>query len=49
VRFAGDPAGTAAAAAALGDAGAQLVIVYLLPAHTPAVLEPLAGVLSELC
>jgi F420-dependent oxidoreductase-like protein len=49
VRFTGDPARTAAAAAALGDAGADLVIVYLPPPHTPAVLESLAGVLSELC
>jgi F420-dependent oxidoreductase-like protein len=48
VRFTGDPAETAAAAAALGAAGAGLAIVYLRSPHTPAVLEPLASALSEL-
>lgn len=42
VRFSGDPAATAATAAAeLGEAGAELAIV-LAPPYTPAVLEPLA-------
>jgi F420-dependent oxidoreductase-like protein len=48
VPFTGDPAQTTAAAAALGAAGAGLVIVYLPPPHTPAVLGPLASALSEL-
>jgi F420-dependent oxidoreductase-like protein len=48
VMFDGDPSATAASAAALGDAGVQLGIVQLRPPHTPAVLEPLAKVLSEL-
>jgi F420-dependent oxidoreductase-like protein len=48
VMFDGDPSATAAAAAALGEAGAQLGIVHLRPPHTPAVLEPLASALSEL-
>ena len=48
VMFDGDPAATAAAAAALGDAGVELGIVHLRPPHTPAVLEPLATALSEL-
>ena len=48
VPFTGDPAETAAAAAAFGAAGAGLAIVYLRPPQTPAVLEPLAAVLSEL-
>jgi len=48
VMFEGDPAATAAAAAALGDAGVELGIVHLRPPHTPAVLEPLATALSEL-
>jgi F420-dependent oxidoreductase-like protein len=47
VRFSGDPAATAAAAAALGEAGAGLGIVQLPPPHTPAVLEPLAAALAE--
>ena len=42
VRFEGDPAAAAAAAAELADAGAELAIVYLRPPLTPAVLEPLA-------
>ena len=48
VRFTGDPARAAADAAALGDAGAALAIVYLPPPHTPAVLEPLANALRAL-
>ncbi|HXY44590.1 MAG TPA: LLM class F420-dependent oxidoreductase [Acidimicrobiales bacterium] len=48
VRFEGDPAATAAAAAALGEAGVELAIVQLRPPHTPDVLEPLAAALSEL-
>jgi F420-dependent oxidoreductase-like protein len=48
VMFDGDPAATAAAAAALSDAGVQLGIVHIRPPHTPAVLEPLATALSEL-
>jgi F420-dependent oxidoreductase-like protein len=48
VMFDGDPAATAAAAAALADVGVQLGIVHLRPPHTPAVLEPLATALSEL-
>jgi len=47
VQFDGDPAATAADAADLGAAGAELAIVYLPPPHTPAVLEPLAVALSE--
>ena len=46
VQFTGDPAETAADAAALGAAGAGLAIVYLPPPYTPAVLEPLARALS---
>jgi len=48
VPFGGDPAETAAAAAALGEAGLQLAIVQLRPPHTPSVLEPLAGELAQL-
>jgi F420-dependent oxidoreductase-like protein len=48
VRFDGDPAATAADAAALSEAGAQLAIVQLRPPHSPSVLEPLAAALSEL-
>jgi hypothetical protein len=48
VRFTGDPHLTAAAAAAFGEAGAQLAIVYLSPPHSPAVLEPLAAALAGL-
>lgn len=48
VPFAGDPAQTAAAAAAFGAAGAGLAIISLPPPHTPAVLEPLAHALAEL-
>ena len=48
VAFTGDPAETASTAAALGEAGVQLAIVYLRPPHTAAVLEPLAAALSQL-
>lgn len=48
VRFDGDPATTAASAAALGEAGAELAIVQLRPPHTAAVLEPLGNALSQL-
>ncbi|HEY2552329.1 MAG TPA: LLM class F420-dependent oxidoreductase [Streptosporangiaceae bacterium] len=48
VRFEGDPAATAAEAAALGEAGVQLGIVHLRPPHTAAMLEPLAAALSQL-
>jgi F420-dependent oxidoreductase-like protein len=48
VRFDGDPAGTAASAAALGEVGVELAVVYLPPPHTPTVLEPLAHALSRL-
>jgi hypothetical protein len=48
VRFSGDPAATAATAAELGEAGAELAIVYLPPPYTPAVLEPLAQALGRL-
>jgi F420-dependent oxidoreductase-like protein len=48
VRFTGDPAQTAADAAALGEVGLQLAIVTLAPPHTPAVLEPIAQALREL-
>ncbi|MGW1708519.1 LLM class F420-dependent oxidoreductase [Streptomyces sp. NPDC002206] len=49
VQFTGDPAETAATAVALHAAGAELAIVYLRPPYTPAVLEPVARALSELC
>ena len=48
VPFTGDAAATAATAAALGEAGMQLAIVYLRPPLTAAVLEPLAAVLREI-
>src|ERR1700722_17265405 len=48
VMFTGDPAETAANAAALGEAGVQLGVVNLRPPHTPAGLEPLANALAEL-
>jgi F420-dependent oxidoreductase-like protein len=48
VMFDGDPAATAAASAALGEAGVELGIVHIRPPHTAAVLEPLAEALSEL-
>jgi F420-dependent oxidoreductase-like protein len=46
VRHAGDPAATAAAAAELADAGAELGIVQLPPPHGAEVLEPLAAALA---
>jgi alkanesulfonate monooxygenase SsuD/methylene tetrahydromethanopterin reductase-like flavin-dependent oxidoreductase (luciferase family) len=48
VGFTGDPARTAAEAAAFGTAGAGLVVVKLPPPHAPAVLAPLADALSGL-
>jgi F420-dependent oxidoreductase-like protein len=48
VGFTGDLAETAATAAALGEEGLQLAIVYLRPPHTAAVLEPLAAELAQL-
>jgi F420-dependent oxidoreductase-like protein len=48
VAFTGDPAATAATAAALGEAGVQLAIVHLRPPHSAAVLEPLAAALAQL-
>ncbi len=48
VLFTGDPAETAASAAALGDAGVQLGIIQLRPPHDPAVLESLADALAGL-
>jgi alkanesulfonate monooxygenase SsuD/methylene tetrahydromethanopterin reductase-like flavin-dependent oxidoreductase (luciferase family) len=48
VTFTGDTAQTAATAAALREAGAELAIVYLRPPHTAAVLEPLATALAEI-
>jgi len=48
VPFTGDPAQTAAAAAAFGAAGAGLAIIYLPRPYTPWVLEPLADALSGL-
>jgi F420-dependent oxidoreductase-like protein len=44
----GDVARVAADAAALGEQGLDLAIVYLPPPHTPAVLEPLAEALAPL-
>jgi hypothetical protein len=46
VPFGGDPAETAAAATALGAAGAGLAIIYLRPPYAPSVLESLARALS---
>jgi F420-dependent oxidoreductase-like protein len=48
VVYNGDAAETAASAAALGEAGAELAIVHLRPPHKAAVLEPLANALAEL-
>jgi F420-dependent oxidoreductase-like protein len=45
--YEGDPAATAASAAALAEVGVQLAIVQRLPPHTPAVLEPLATALEQ--
>lgn len=44
----GDPASAVEQAAAFGDAGADLVIVYLPPPHRATVLEPLASALQTL-
>lgn len=48
VWYDGDPGSTVATAAALGEVGCDLAIVYLRPPHDPSVLEPLAGALAEL-
>ena len=48
VHFTGDPAETAAAAAALGDRGLDLAIVNLRRPYTAAQLEPLANALAPL-
>ena len=48
VAYTGDPAQTADAAAALGEAGVELGIIQLRPPHSAAVLEPLAATLSAL-
>ncbi|MEV8395073.1 MULTISPECIES: LLM class F420-dependent oxidoreductase [unclassified Streptomyces] len=48
VRFKGDPAAAAAEAAAFGEAGSELAIVYLPTPYTPVVLEPLAEALGQL-
>lgn len=48
VVYDGDPAETAASAAALGAAGVQLAIVHLRPPHSAAMLGPLADALAEL-
>jgi len=48
VHFTGDPAETAASAAALGEAGVELAIVNLRRPYTPAQLEPLANALAAL-
>ena len=44
----GDPSPTVDTAAAFGEAGADVVIVYLPPPHRAAVLEPLAAALEPL-
>jgi F420-dependent oxidoreductase-like protein len=48
VRFGADHAETAATAAALADAGADLAIVILPVPYSPAVLEPLAAALAAI-
>jgi F420-dependent oxidoreductase-like protein len=48
VRYTGDPAETAASAAALGEVGLDLAIVYLPPPLSPSVLEPIATALAQL-
>jgi F420-dependent oxidoreductase-like protein len=48
VPYTGDPAETAATAAALGELGLELAIVTFRPPHTAAVLEPLATALAQL-
>ena len=44
----GDLAPVAERAAAFGEAGVDMAICYLIPPHTPAVLEPLAEALTPL-
>ena len=44
----GDPGPVVETAAAYAEAGIDLIICYLPPPHTPAVLAPLAGALAEL-
>jgi F420-dependent oxidoreductase-like protein len=48
VFFAGDAGESAAAAAALGEAGVELAIVTMRPPHTAAMLESLANALAPL-
>jgi F420-dependent oxidoreductase-like protein len=48
VQFNGDPAATAATAAALGEVGLELAIVTMRPPHSAAVLEPIATALAEI-
>jgi len=48
VVYTGDAAETAASAAALGEAGAELAIVTIRPPHSAAMMEPLATALAEL-
>jgi F420-dependent oxidoreductase-like protein len=48
VRYTGDAAETAASAAAMGEAGLDLAIVYLPPPLSASVLEPIATALAEL-
>jgi F420-dependent oxidoreductase-like protein len=48
VRYTGGPAETAASAAALGEVGLDLAVIYLPPPLSPSVLEPIATALSQL-
>ncbi len=48
VVYAGDPAETAASAAALGAVGVQLAIVAMQPPHTVTALEGIASALSQI-
>ncbi len=48
VVYAGDPAETAASAAALGAVGVQLAIVTMQPPHTVTALEGIASALSQI-
>ncbi len=48
VIFTGDPQASAEEAAALGEVGVELAIVYLRPPLDPAVLEPLANALLKI-
>jgi alkanesulfonate monooxygenase SsuD/methylene tetrahydromethanopterin reductase-like flavin-dependent oxidoreductase (luciferase family) len=48
IMFDGDPAASAASAAALRDVGCQLGIVTMRPPHSPAVLESIANALAPL-